>query len=122
MAQMKTYSEIENELWGKIDKLPVTQEDFILYIGHENGEFVDLLYFGIRNMFEKSLVMVMNDTMEEMTPMDTFAIDLNKKHREHYKSELRHFIIQFGLVRGNYYTFEDILDWWMDYFKVKNGG
>ncbi|MBQ2886510.1 MAG: hypothetical protein IJE43_22550 [Alphaproteobacteria bacterium] len=107
MVNVKTYEQIEKDLWNKIEELPETQQDFILWIVNEDGTMIgDLLYFGIRKMFEKTLVMVGNDGTDELRPIHTFGISLDERYREYYVAELKEYVSQFGFVGNNYYTFD----------------
>lgn len=106
--EMKKYEQIENELLDKIVALKNGEDDFTLYIGSENGMFADVLYCGLRQLFEKEWILVGNDCADD-SDSDCFMIinpDNIENCIDNYKTKLKEFIFKYGFKSDNYYTFE----------------
>ena len=92
----------------KIDKLKDNKADFSLYIGDKNRNFVDVLYFGYRELFANNWIFVANDVPDDFSSDNILVINPEKDIVE-YKKQLESFVSKYGLEKsGNYYTFEEI--------------
>ena len=104
---MRTYKQIESSLLRKIDKLKDNKTDFSFYIGDNNGNYVDVLYFGYRELFTNNWIFVANDIPDDFSSKDILVINPEKDVIK-YKEKLKSFISKYGLKSCNYYTFEEI--------------
>jgi len=104
---MRTYKQIESSLLRKIDKIKDNKTDFSLYIGDKNGNYVDVLYFGYRELFTNNWIFVANDIPDDFSSDNIFVINPEKDVIK-YKEQLKSFITKYGLESDNYYTFEEI--------------
>lgn len=106
--KMRTYEQIEAELLDKIVDIKNSEDDFTLYIGSECGLFADVLYCGIRHLFEKEWIFIGNDYADD-SGSDCFMMinpeDI-ENHIDNYKTQLKEFILKYGFKSENYYTFE----------------
>lgn len=106
--KMRTYEQIESELLDKIVNIKNDGKDFTLYIGSENGLFGDVLYCGLRQLFEKEWILIGNDYSDDSVS-DCFMM-INPEDIENcienYKIGLKEFILKYGFKSKNYYTFE----------------
>ena len=104
---MRIYKQIESSLLRKINKLKDNKTDFSLYIVDNNGNYVDVLYFGYRELFTNNWIFVANDIPDDFSSDNIFVINPEKDVIK-YKEQLKSFISKYGLESDNYYTFEEI--------------
>lgn len=106
--KMRTYEQIEAELIDKIIDIKNGGREFTLYIGSENGLFADMLYCGLRKLFEKDWILIGNDCADD-SESDCFMM-INPEDIENcicnYKTRLKEFISKYGFKSNNYYTFK----------------
>lgn len=104
----RRYEEIESELLNKIKEMVELKEDFCLYICDDEGNYADMLQFGIRKLFSGTWIIICNDDNLDCFEHPEVKI-VNPSNIDGDKEEIKSFILSFGFANSdcNRYTFDD---------------